>query len=124
MAVHETGMPTHCSSCFGQDTKARHVDFDAAWDGPVFNEDGLKVPIDDLILCEHCIAEAARILGWVPASDDETATKAQRLEAELVESRKIRADLSRRLDAVRGAISEVDPQLRTVRAHTPRKVRG
>jgi Asp-tRNA(Asn)/Glu-tRNA(Gln) amidotransferase A subunit family amidase len=62
--------PAYCSGCFGAKPLMRHVDFGAAWDGPM-----LPLPadanvvgvvghsIDDLVLCEECIATAAKILG-------------------------------------------------------------
>lgn len=50
--------PVYCSSCFNQNPKAVHVDFEVAWDGPVINTDGLRVPIDDLYVCESCLESA------------------------------------------------------------------
>lgn len=64
--------PPHCSSCFQQKPLMRHVDMGAAWDGP-------SVPalehtvgviahhIDDLVLCEDCVRDAGRLLGFGPA---------------------------------------------------------
>lgn len=50
--------PVYCSCCFQQQPTKIHIDFQVAWDGPVINEDGLRVPIDDLYLCEDCIESA------------------------------------------------------------------
>lgn len=50
--------PVYCSCCFQQQPTKLHIDFEVAWDGPVINEDGLRVPIDDLYLCENCIESA------------------------------------------------------------------
>lgn len=50
--------PVYCSCCFQQQPTKVHIDFMVAWDGPVINEDGLRVPIDDLYLCEGCIEQA------------------------------------------------------------------
>lgn len=47
--------PVYCSMCFQQQPQKLHIDCQVAWDGPVINEDGLRVPIDDLYLCEDCI---------------------------------------------------------------------
>lgn len=80
--------PVACAGCGGQYTDRRHVDFESAWDGPTFEEfvhtgDGgkvrnLVVAIDDLFLCEECMAEGAKLLGFVKADE-----QAQRLiEAE------------------------------------------
>jgi hypothetical protein len=60
--------PPRCSGCFQQKPQERHVDFGAAYDGPVVpaaeNVAGLVGHvIDDLILCETCITEAAQLVG-------------------------------------------------------------
>lgn len=63
--------PTHCSSCFVQKPDARHVDFDAAWDGPVINEGDKDSPafvsIDELIICEDCLRDAGALVELRPA---------------------------------------------------------
>lgn len=60
----------YCASCHNQNVKLRHVDFDAYWDGPTFEDKELKltVAIDDLIICEDCLAAAATLLGFVDDS--------------------------------------------------------
>lgn len=69
--------PTHCSACFTQRTSDRHVDFEAAWDGPTVPGAQL-VSIDDLVLCESCLREAAALVGCV----DNSAAAARVQEAE------------------------------------------
>ena len=54
--------PAYCTSCYTQDTSLRHVDFEAAYDGPVIPGTPEPVPVDDLVICERCIAEAFDIL--------------------------------------------------------------
>jgi hypothetical protein len=59
--------PPHCSGCFQQKPQERHVDFGAAYDGPVVPalEGTVGVVghvIEDLILCETCIAEAGKLV--------------------------------------------------------------
>jgi hypothetical protein len=66
--------PTYCSSCFGQQPQARHVDFGAYWDGPVIEPRNTEnateqVQIDDLVICEDCLIRAASLLGLVNAPD-------------------------------------------------------
>jgi len=42
------------------------VDFEAAYDGPVIddpNADGVKVYMDKIVVCEHCVKQAAQLLG-------------------------------------------------------------
>jgi hypothetical protein len=83
--------PAYCSSCFGQKTELRHVDFDAAWDGPVIDPgNGIKQVIDDLIICEHCLAEAASLLGY--GQDELLRARVDRLEEDLVAARRQRAE--------------------------------
>jgi len=53
--------PPHCSSCFQGKPQSRHVDFGAAWDGPVIQGEGVvQHQIDDLIICEACLRDAGR----------------------------------------------------------------
>lgn len=56
-------VPAYCAACFGQNSEARHIDFESAYDGPVLTlEDGRKQPIDDLVICEACLSEAFALL--------------------------------------------------------------
>jgi hypothetical protein len=50
-----------CSACFNQQPDKLHIDFEAAWDGPV-KEGAIKVPIDDLYICEDCLKSAYGLL--------------------------------------------------------------
>lgn len=61
MRLAET-LPVRCSACFGQKVGQLHVDFEAAWDGPILNDDGMRVSIDDLFICEECLRDAAALL--------------------------------------------------------------
>lgn len=54
--------PPYCSSCFQHPGELRCVDFEAAYDGPVVPGTPEPIPVDDLILCENCLAEAFTIL--------------------------------------------------------------
>jgi hypothetical protein len=55
--------PPYCSSCFQAiQGETRCVDFEAAYDGPVVPGTPEPVPVDDLIVCEHCLAEAFDLL--------------------------------------------------------------
>jgi hypothetical protein len=83
--------PVKCSSCFQQQPQARHVDFSAFWDGPVFNgptEGVVKTVIDDLILCEDCITHAAHLVGL----DD-----VEREREEIQRLKKVETDLRKQL---------------------------
>jgi len=53
--------PPFCACCF-QRPQGRCVDFEAAYDGPVIPGTPEPVPVDDLIICEDCLAEAFTIL--------------------------------------------------------------
>lgn len=53
-----------CAACFGAKTDVPHVDFEAAYEGPTLTHpDGTPQTIDDLIICEPCIREAAQALA-------------------------------------------------------------
>jgi hypothetical protein len=86
MRVAETA-PAACSACYLAQPELRHVDFEAAWDGPMFpdgvaNADGeiadhVPVSIDDLIICEHCLCAAAAHVGM--ADPDQTLAELEQL---------------------------------------------
>lgn len=64
--IRPTNMPIYCSACFGQNPDARHIDFDAAADrGYGDTDNGLKISMDDLILCEECVKAGAVLLGMM-----------------------------------------------------------
>jgi hypothetical protein len=96
MAVRPTNeirpaeLPVYCSACFNQDPSRKHIDFDASNDRGWYGENpATQVVMDDLILCENCINEASRLLGWMPVS--EVQDKLSSLERRLDDERK-RAD--------------------------------
>jgi hypothetical protein len=75
--------PAACASCRRRDPDERHVDFGAAGDygmAPAPDDiAGAKlVSIDDLIVCERCLTDAASVLGLEDVG-------AQRHEAERLE---------------------------------------
>ena len=57
--------PPYCSSCFNQKPQMVHVDFGAAYDGPVIkSEENLVMHvIDDLIICRDCLRRAGLLVG-------------------------------------------------------------
>lgn len=70
--------PVACSSCGGQYTDRRHVDFGAAWDGPMISAGDesrgvIGHAVDDLIVCEDCLRDAAKLLGWQDITALQTA---------------------------------------------------
>ena len=86
--------PPRCSACFQAKPQETHVDFGAAYDGPVVpaaeNVAGLVGHvIDDLILCETCITEAAKLIGL----DNAAAVIAERDQLE-AGNRELRAKLA------------------------------
>jgi hypothetical protein len=89
--------PFACSSCAHRWQDRQHVDFEAAWDGPVLEgfERKDNIPLDDLIVCEECVREAAQLLG-LTARGDLKALKEdnKRLEAELADARSRLRDLA------------------------------
>lgn len=64
--MHIAQKVNYCSACFRQDPEMEYVDLEAYWDGPVLDQDsGIKQPIDDLVLCENCLRNAAKLIGMV-----------------------------------------------------------
>jgi hypothetical protein len=66
--------PVRCAACFGSYPERRHVDFGAAWDGPVFDEPdgvvgGARQVVDDLVICEDCLRSGAEVLGLEDPAD-------------------------------------------------------
>lgn len=48
------------------DPRPEFVDFGTAFDGPVIddpNAEGNKVYVDKIVVCEHCVKQAAQLLG-------------------------------------------------------------
>lgn len=88
--------PPYCSACFGPKITERHVDFGAAWDGPVVPSLQHVVgvvghTIDDLVICEECVIRAARLLGLT--RNDELERQNAQLEA-------ANSELHNRIDAL------------------------
>lgn len=88
-------VPTFCARCHGQYTDRRHVDFEAYYDGPVLERDGIKVAIDDLILCEECWAEAAPLFGFSRDEDPEVVRLRSETAAQRAELGRLSAYISR-----------------------------
>lgn len=106
--------PTHCASCYGQYVDRRYVDFGASYDGPVLENvaGGVPASIDDLIVCEECLAAAARQIGYddVTAKDEQIEQQAAQLQ-----------DLTERLA---GALAYANKLEAAVAAKPTRKPRG
>lgn len=92
--------PTACASCFGQYTERLHVDFSAAFDGPVVYgaEGATPAAIDELIICDECLRAAAALLGLKSQGDLEAEIErlnahadelAERLAGEMVYRKKL-----------------------------------
>lgn len=84
--------PAYCSGCFLAQPESRHVDFGVSWDGPVIGEGDGRSFIDDLVLCEKCVRDAAALVG---AGDvTEQAARVAMLESELATVRERLAGLA------------------------------
>lgn len=61
--------PAFCAACYQAKPDSRHVDFEAAYDGPTFASTpgevagGKVITVDDLVICEDCLRIAAILLG-------------------------------------------------------------
>lgn len=73
-----TTAPRRCSACYGQYLDRPHVDFAAAYDGPPLDVSNPRAGnIDWIVLCDHCIRSAHRLL---PADADKQAAIALRAD--------------------------------------------
>lgn len=89
--------PPHCSSCYGQDPQVSHVDFEAAYDGPVFTGgvaigngeivNHLPSQIDELIVCEKCLRLAAAMIGMADPGEQGERLVAAEAEADNLRER-------------------------------------
>lgn len=96
--------PFFCAACHGRPEGARYIDFEAYYDGPVINEDGIKLTIDDLVICDQCLGAAARLIGFVEASDDRTAVENRDLKASNLKLSKIVASQNKAVESTRKAL--------------------
>ncbi len=83
--------PPICSVCYCAQPELRHVDFDAATDGPVVflrdtgevtGFDGDKVQVDDVIICEGCMKVGLECLDLSPEQRTILERKITAAEAE------------------------------------------
>lgn len=86
--VRLTGLPQYCAACRNQDSAVRHVDFDAAVDRG-YGDGPVPVSMDDLIICERCLREAALLVDMVDG--EELKAELDRMEKRLA-AEKYRAD--------------------------------
>lgn len=106
--------PPACSGCFQQKLTTRHVDFNVAWDGPPAGG-GMPYPIDDLILCEACLADAGKLVGLGYVEDAERLAAEAQKEAEaayvaaLAAESKLQA-LETALEVLRVPVPEAKPK--------------
>lgn len=96
--------PPYCSSCFAHPGDLRCVDFEAVYDGPVVPGTPEPVPVDDLILCERCLAEANAILD--PQGLKETIHELEQVIRDQADE--IRAK-DKAVKAAKFTISELEP---------------
>jgi hypothetical protein len=95
-----------CSICLQHDPEAKHVDCDAAYDGPVLVSSDTGHPlhtIDDLIVCEPCGRRIAELLDVAP----ETVA---RLERELEQTRRERQEWVDRCRSLEDVVSRRRPE--------------
>lgn len=100
---------SYCSACFQAKPGTPHVDFEAAWDGPVEVEgEGKPIThaIDELVICEDCLAQAAETLGYVKS---DLTDRVKELEQAVVEQTRRAFQAEQALDVVRGALPDVAP---------------
>lgn len=107
-------VPIYCASCMNQDPQKRHVDMDAAVDRGYGDSGAVQVTMDDLQVCETCVATAARLIGYVDSS--EQADRISNLERRLKSEQMARIKAERYADDLETALDN-----RPGPVHTPRK---
>jgi len=101
--IREADKPIYCSACFNQQ-HVRHIDFDAACDRGYGNEESVKIVMDDLILCENCVKEGAKLLGMRDAGETEATLSV--LETENLELRKRTEKAERYAETMEDALAQ------------------
>lgn len=118
-----TPAPVACAGCGGQYVDRRHVDFEAAWDGPVLNAlevvtEGITVSqVDDLVVCETCLRDAFRLLEFNALSDDERMD----LTVENARLRAQNAGQARYIEQLERTVAAKPPERRAPSTRAPRK---
>lgn len=101
---------TYCSACFQGKPGEPHVDFGASWDGPVLADatgEPIQHTIDELIVCEDCLAAAVELLGYAKQDDPE---RIPRLEKALLDAEQRATRLEAQLNQARNSLGVAAPQ--------------
>lgn len=97
--------PDQCSVCWQTRRDLRHVDFDQGTEGPVLrDEQNHLVQIDQIVICEVCLAAGAKLVGlvdWAERQDefDALQARAETAEAKLAEQLEHTNDLRKALSS-------------------------
>jgi hypothetical protein len=87
MRLAQGQLPTVCSVCLqspaAYNEKPEYVNFESAYDGPVVKdperaETEAGVYVEKIVVCEHCMKEAAGLLGYTDNADAEKRADAWR----------------------------------------------
>lgn len=119
--------PVACSVCLQppmvHDHSLRYVDFEVAHEGPVVTRHGdnvspeqtVRIPIDDLVICEQCLAAGAKLIGMEVSEDVrvQLKTKDERIK-----------ELEGEIKAKDRAISNLDYSMGVFIEHPVRRPKG
>lgn len=99
--------PPYCAACHQAVPEKRHVDFGAATDGPMLPAlDGVVGvvghSIDDIIICEDCLKEAGRLIGYENAEE-----LREELDAEREANERLHEQLQGTREGVAGALDQL-----------------
>lgn len=114
---------SYCSACFQQQPGVTHVDFDAAWDGPVLADatgEPITHTIDELAICENCMEAAAKLLGYAKSDAPEKILK---LEKALLEANAGRRAAENIVAEFRKALPPMEGPQTTQSAAAPQPVK-
>lgn len=115
--VREAAMPMYCAACFNQQPQLQHIDFDASIDRGYGNDEATRVAMDDLILCENCVREGARLLDMTERDDQTIAS----LERKLDIAEKAKRQAQNYASTMEDALSKRPEKVRIDHRKKPRK---
>lgn len=108
--------PVACTGCNGQYTDRLHVDFNAAFEGPVLDPENPRTSrIDWLVLCEDCVRRAHTLLP-----DDDRAAEIDRLKHRCDQLEQRAVDAEQYADSLEDTLAR-RPETRKAEPKAPRQ---
>lgn len=115
------GSPQYCSACFNQDNTKQHIDLDASCDRGYALHTDIPITMDDLVLCEDCIRNAAQLIGMEDKSTTERELSELRIKADRLERESRQAQ--RYADTLEDAFDKRPEPVRVDHRKKPRQIK-